>query len=142
MGVKDIVYVVFLVVGVIGYIVTTALAIKRKKTSGVSKKEFDSFIESECNVAIDYIKKVEAKYASVFKEGVKAGEFKLKDVLDLIKEDCESKGVSFTKSVWEKFIGNVVSAMNLGKADCSEQSTQVDGVSAEINELQGVQVTR
>lgn len=133
MTIKDICTLVWVVVGVIAYTVSTALAIKRKKSLGMTNEEYDTFLMTEFERVLGYIVKANSKYNSVFKEGVKAGEFKLKDVLDLIKEDCGVACAVFDKTFWTNIINNIVECMN------TEKAVQSTGQSDKIK-IQGVNV--
>lgn len=130
MTTKTICWLVYVVVSLICYIVSTALALKRKKATGMTKVDYDTFIKTEFDKVISYILKAEAKYKAVFKEGFKAGQFKLEDVLAKIKEDCADGSALFDKDFWTNIVDNIVACMNVDKQGSvqTENSVNVKGV--------------
>lgn len=130
MSTTTIVWLVYVAISLFCYIVSTALAIKRKKATGITQADYDTFVKTEFNKVIEYILDAEDKYNSVFKDGVKAGQFKFKDVIDLIKEDCSNSTSLFDKEFWTGVINNIVSCMNHNKETSvqTESSVNVKGV--------------
>lgn len=112
MEVKDYCSIAVLVVVVIAYGINLLLAIKCKKSAGATKTEIDSFVLDELSKLPNYILSAESLYASVFKDGVKSGAFKLKEVLENVEEDCANSNYTFDKSYWTTLINNIVAVMN------------------------------
>lgn len=112
----------------IGYVVLAILAIKRKKVviESEDNTELLSKLDTVMCKVISAIDKVEGTYKSIFKDGVKAGTFKFKDVLEVAKEGCEEVGLIFNKEYWTKFINNEVHLMNVGKVQSTEQSKRTE----------------
>lgn len=122
MEIKDICSIVVLAVVVIAYGINLLITIKSKKSSGATKNEIDNFIQEEISKLPQYILSAEELYTSISKDGVKTGALKLSNVLDNIKEDCESGGVTYDKSYWNELINGIVSVMNGGETKSFQTS--------------------
>lgn len=109
-NVQAIMYIVFASVGVVAYIVTTVLAIKRKKANG-EKVNADEVLAGIAEKVIDLVKGAEKAFSSVNKGGA----LKLKDVLNDTKDLCESAGIVFDKAYWTDFIGKAVDLINIDR---------------------------
>ncbi len=107
---QTIMYIVFASVGVLAYIITTVLAIKRKKAKGETVNADEALAVIAGNV-IELVKGAESAFSSVNKGGA----LKLKDVLNDTKELCENAGVAFDKGYWTDFIDKAVGLININK---------------------------
>lgn len=97
---------------VMGYIVLALLAIIRKCRG---KKTENSAIDKVENVVLSVlgeISNVETLYNSVFKDGIKAGSFKLRDVLDLAEKECNKMGIPFNTELWTDLVNSVIDTLN------------------------------
>lgn len=103
-------YIIFACVGIVAYIITTVLAIKRKKANGEQVNADEVFADIAEKV-IGLIKSAESAFASVNKGGA----LKLKDVLNDTKDLCESAGIAFDKGYWTDFIGKAVDLINFDR---------------------------
>lgn len=131
MSITTICWLVYVVISLVCYIVSTALAIKRKKSDkNVTSEEYDTFVKTEVGKVLEYILNAEAKYNLLCGGDIKAGQFKLEDVIYDIKDDCLDASMSFDKEYWTKFVNNVVSCMNIKKETSvqTEDSVSVKGV--------------
>lgn len=109
-NVQAIMYIVFASVGVVAYIVTAVLAIKRKKAKG-EKVNADEVLAGIAGKVIELVRGAEKAFSSVNKGGA----LKLKDVLNDTKELCESAGIAFNKEFWTDFIGKAVDLINIDR---------------------------
>lgn len=109
-NVQAIMYIVFASVGVVAYIVTTVLAIKRKKAKGEAVNA-DEVLANIAGKVIELVKGAESAFASVNKGGA----LKLKDVLNDTKDLCENAGIAFDKGYWTDFIGKAVDLINIDR---------------------------
>lgn len=107
---QAIMYIVFASVGVLAYIVTTILAIKRKKAKGENVNA-DEVLAGIAGKVIELVRGAEKAFSSV----IKGGALKLKDVLNDTKELCESAGIAFDKGFWTDFIGKAVDLINIDR---------------------------
>ena len=109
---QAIMYIVFACVGVLAYIITTILAIKRKKAKGEAV-DVDAALAEIGEKVIELVKCAEKAFASV----QKGGALKLKDVLNDTRELCEQAGVTFDKGYWTGFIGKAVELINIDRPE-------------------------
>lgn len=109
-NVQAIMYIVFASVGVVAYIVTTVLAIKRKKAKGEAVNA-NEVLAGIAGKVIELVKGAESAFSSVNKGGA----LKLKDVLNDTKDLCESAGIAFDKGYWTDFIGKAVDLINIDR---------------------------
>ena len=103
-------YMIFACVGIVAYVITTVLAIKRKKANGEQVNANEVFADIAEKV-IGLVKSAESAFASVNKGGA----LKLKDVLNDTKDLCESAGIAFDKGYWTDFIGKAVDLINIDR---------------------------
>lgn len=103
-------YIIFACVGIVAYIITTVLAIKRKKANG-EQVNADEVVAGIAEKVIDLVKGAEKAFSSVNKGGA----LKLKDVLNDTKDLCESAGIAFDKAYWTDFIGKAVDLINIDR---------------------------
>lgn len=114
---QAIMYIVFVCVSVLAYIITTVLAIKRKKAKG-DAVDVDEVLASVSEQVMGLVKGAERAFSSV----PKGGALKLKDVLNDTRELCEQAGVSFDKEYWTDFIEKAVELINIDRPE--EKSTE------------------
>lgn len=104
-------------------IVLAILAIKRKVVT--VKSDSDMSIADKIavigGIVSEAVLKVEEQYKTLFKEGAKAGPFKLRDVLEIAKEECANVGITFDKTYWAAYIDMNVRAINSSKVQSTEQ---------------------
>lgn len=104
-------------------IILAILAIKRKVVT--VKDDSDMSIAEKISVVGGVVSKavldVEEQYKTLFKEGAKAGSFKLRDVLEIAKEECTNQGLDYDKSYWTDYINMNVRAINSNKVQSTEQ---------------------
>lgn len=108
-------------------LVLAFLAIKRKVVT--VKSDGDMSLADKIlmigEAVSDAVVSVEEEYKSLFKNGAKAGKFKLRDVLDVAKEGCENANIYYDKAYWTKYITTAVSVMNQ-KIQLTEQIKKVE----------------
>lgn len=123
----------------IGYIVLAVLAIKRKKVIIESNNNDEelSKLNTVIGKVISAIKTAESTYKTIFKDGVKAGPFKLKDVLEVAKESCEAEGMAYCKEYWTDFINKEVSLMNFNSESLVHSAVQSTEQKTEFNFIKG-----
>ena len=114
----------FRVLTLIGYVILAFLAIKRKKPVVIKDENSDYDKIALVEKVLVSIRNAESKYKGIFKEGVKACEFKLKDVLDEVKEYCCNMNIPYDKSSWVELISTAVDLINVGES----KSIQMDKV--------------
>ena len=117
---QTIMYIVFTSVGVLAYIITTILAIKRKKAKGEAV-DVDEVLSGISEQVMDLVKGAEKAFASL----EKGGALKLKDVLNDTRELCEHAGLTFDKEYWTEFIEKAVELINYNRKteEKSEEKT-------------------
>lgn len=142
MGVWDIVYLVLVAVCVLIALISTIIAVRKRKATAVTDEssvvtvdESPSFFEEFANKAIELINGVEGMYN---KFGIKkAGELKLDTVLTKLRTYITDRGQTFDESKWRTFVENIVSTgNNIGHGTTAEvpsQSTGNDVVSVKSN---------
>lgn len=108
--VQAIMYIVFASVGVLAYIVTTVLAIKRKKAKG-EPVDLTTVFNDIAEKVLTLIKDAEANFSSV----QSGGKMKLKDVLNDTKDLCANAGIAFDKAYWTAYIGKAVELINIDR---------------------------
>lgn len=117
--VKIIMQIVLIALMSIAYIITTALAFKRKQANG-EKVNADEALTDIAEKVICLVKAAEGAFASVNKGGA----LKLKDVLNDTKELCECSGIAFDKNYWIDFISKAVELINIDrKTDDTSKDT-------------------
>lgn len=116
--VQAIMYIVFASVGVLAYIVTTILAIKRKKAKGENVNADEALATIASNV-IELVKTAEHSFETMNKGGYQ----KLKDVLNDTKDLCANAGIVFDKGYWTEFINKAVDLINIDRKP-AETSTE------------------
>lgn len=142
MSVWDIVYLVLVAVCVLIALISTIIAVRKRKativtdeSSVVTVDESPSFFEEFANKAIELINGVEGMYN---KFGIKkAGELKLDTVLTKLRTYITDRGQTFDENKWRTFVENIVSTgNNIGHGTTAEvpsQSTGNDVVSVKSN---------
>lgn len=142
MSVWDIVYLVLVAVCVLIALISTIIAVRKRKATAVTDEssvvtvdESPSFFEEFANKAIELINGVEGMYN---KFGIKkAGELKLDTVLTKLRTYITDRGQTFDESKWRTFVENIVSTgNNIGHGTTTEvpsQSTGNDVVSVKSN---------
>lgn len=142
MGVWDIVYLVLVAVCVLIALISTIIAVRKRKATAVTDEssvvtvdESPSFFEEFANKAIELINGVEGMYK---KFGIKkAGELKLDTVLTKLRTYITDRGQTFDENKWRTFVENIVSTgNNIGHGTTAEvpsQSTGNDVVSVKSN---------
>lgn len=116
--VQAIMYIVFASVGVVAYIVTTVLAIKRKKAKGEAI-DLTTVFDDIAGKVLTLVKEAERNFSAV----QSGGKMKLKDVLNDVKDLCSTAGVAFDKSYWTNYIGKAVELINIDRKP-AEQPTE------------------
>lgn len=133
MGVWDIVYLVLVAVCVLIALISTIIAVRKRKATAVTDEssvvtvdESTNFFEEFANKAIELINGVEGMYN---KFGIKkAGELKLDTVLTKLRTYITDKGQTFDESKWRNFIENIVSTgNNIGHGTTAEVPSQSTG---------------
>ena len=142
MSVWDIMYLVLVAVCVLIALISTIIAVRKRKatvvtdeSSVVTVDESPNFFEEFANKAIELINGVEGMYN---KFGIKkAGELKLDTVLTKLRTYITDRGQTFDENKWRIFVENIVSTgNNIGHgttAEVSSQSTGKSVVSANSN---------
>lgn len=142
MGVWDIVYLVLVAVCVLIALISTIIAVRKRKATAVTDEssvvtvdESPNFFEEFANKAIELINGVEGMYK---KFGIKkAGELKLDTVLTKLRTYITDRGQTFDENKWRTFVENIVSTgNNIGHGTTTEvpsQSTGNDVVSVKSN---------
>lgn len=133
MGVWDIVYLALVAVCVLIALISTIIAVRKRKANVVTDEdlvvtvdESPNFFEEFANKAIELINGVETMYN---KFGIKkAGELKLDTVLTKLRTYITDKGQTFDESKWKSFIESIVSTgNNIGHGTTAEVSSQPAG---------------
>ncbi|MDE6966756.1 MAG: hypothetical protein K2O94_07245 [Clostridiales bacterium] len=109
-NIKEIMSLVFVGVGILAYIITTILAIKRKKANG-EKINVEETLATIANDVLQLIKTAEASSPSG------GGADKFKSVLNATKLLCQKANVDFDQSYWTDFINNGADLINANKKD-------------------------
>lgn len=142
MSVWDIVYLVLVAVCVLIALISTIVAVRKRKATAVTDEssvvsidESPNFFEEFANKAIELINVVEGMYN---KFGIKkAGELKLDTVLTKLRTYITDRGQTFDENKWRTFVENIVSTgNNIGHGTTAEvpsQSTGKSVVSANSN---------
>lgn len=142
MSVWDIVYLVLVAVCVLIALISTIIAVRKRKamvvtdeSSVVTVDESPSFFEEFANKAIELINSVEGMYSKFNIK--KAGELKLDTVLTKLRTYITDRGQTFDENKWRTFVENIVSTgNNIGHGTTTEvpsQSTGNDVVSVKSN---------
>jgi hypothetical protein len=142
MSVWDIVYLVLVAVCVLIALISTIIAVRKRKatavtdeTSVVTVDNSPNFFEEFANKAIELINSVEGMYSKFNIK--KAGELKLDTVLTKLRTYITDRGQTFDESKWRTFVENIVSTgNNIGHGTTTEvpsQSTGNDVVSVKSN---------
>lgn len=100
---------VFVGVGILAYIITTILAIRRKKANGEKVNAADAIAEIADNV-LGFVKTAEGEF-----DQCGMGVEKLKSVLTATKILCKDANVIFDKSYWTDYINKAVDLINIAK---------------------------
>lgn len=133
MSVWDIVYLVLVAVCVLIALISTIIAVRKRKatavtdeTSVVTVDNSPNFFEEFANKAIELINGVEGMYS---KFGIKkAGELKLDTVLTKLRTYITDRGQTFDESKWRTFVENIVSTgNNIGHGTTAEVPSQSTG---------------
>ena len=133
MSVWDIVYLVLVAVCVLIALISTIIAVRKRKativtdeSSVVTVDESPSFFEEFANKAIELINGVEGMYN---KFGIKkAGELKLDTVLTKLRTYITDRGQTFDENKWRTFVENIVSTgNNIGHGTTAEVPSQSTG---------------
>lgn len=142
MSVWDIMYLVLVAVCVLIALISTIVAVRKRKATAVTDEssvvsidESPNFFEEFANKAIELINGVEGMYN---KFGIKkAGELKLDTVLTKLRTYITDRGQTFDENKWRTFVENIVSTgNNIGHGTTAEvpsQSTGKSVVSANSN---------
>lgn len=133
MSVWDIVYLVLVAVCVLIALISTIIAVRKRKAMAVTDEasvvtvdESPSFFEEFANKAIELINSVEGMYSKFNIK--KAGELKLDTVLTKLRTYVTDRGQPFDESKWRTFIENIVSTgNNIGHGTTAEVSSQSTG---------------
>lgn len=136
MNYEEIISLVLHILSAIGYVIIMACAIikkiKRKHTTNADSGIYVDNVLDTCLNILNEMGTVEELYHSVFKDGIKAGAFKLRDVLNKLKEVCAEKQLPYNEEQWKSFIQKVVCFQNMS-------SNTLDIIDDEKNKIQGVQ---
>lgn len=133
MSVWDIVYLVLVAVCVLIALISTIIAVRKRKATAVTDEssaatvdESPNFFEEFANKAIELINGVEGMYN---KFGIKkAGELKLDTVLTKLRTYITDRGQTFDESKWRTFVENIVSTgNNIGHGTTTEVPSQLTG---------------
>ena len=116
---QAIMYIVFASVGVLAYIVTTILAIKRKKAKGEAI-DITAVFDDIAGKVLTLVKEAEKNFSAV----QSGGKIKLKDVLNDVKDLCASAGVAYDKAYWTTYIGKAVELININR-EPAEKSVEI-----------------
>lgn len=116
-NIKEIMSLVFVGVGILAYIITTILAIKRKKANG-EKIDVEETLPTIANNVLELIKTAESESPTG------GGAEKLKLVLSAIKSMCKNANVVFDKSYWTDFINKSVELINVTKKDPEAENSK------------------
>lgn len=108
-NIKEIASIVFVGVGILAYIITTVLAIRRKKANGEKVSAEDALAEIANNVL-----KLVMVAESAFPQGG-GGTEKLKSVLTATKSLCKNAGIIYDKNYWVDFVEKAVDLINIKK---------------------------
>lgn len=121
MNIKEIVSLVLYILAVLGYAIIAVCALIKKikhKNSATTDSGVDyNKVLDTCCSALEEMFHVENLYNSVFKDGIKAGPFKQRDVLSALKELCSNIGLPFDEDKWKKYIEYVVNFQNSTKSN-------------------------
>lgn len=115
MKIEEIISLVLHILSVLGYVIIAVIvAIKKHKnaTKTDSSVDYDKVFDT-CLISLTEMMRSESLYNSVFKDGIKAGAFKLRDVLTTLKNVCAEKNVPYDEDKWIKFINDVVKFQNM-----------------------------
>lgn len=118
MSIPEIIDLVFRIGSLVVTVILAILAIKRKVVTvkGDSNSTLFEKFSSICGTVKNAVLEVEETYSNLFKEGAKAGSFKLRDVLAIAKDACENESVDYDKSYWTGYINMLVNVMNSQKS--------------------------
>lgn len=126
MSIKEILWLVALCVVGLCAIITTLVAVVRfirKKKNG-EPVTLESVFQEISESAMEFIGDAESAYKALTgATGVKAGTFKLENVLNKLRDLCAEKGVSFDKTYWTDYIEKAVRLINIDRKT-EEKSTE------------------
>lgn len=146
MSIPEIIDLVFRISSLMVTVMLAILAIKRKVVTVKSDSNstlFEKF-STICLTVKNAVMEVEETYSNLFKEGAKAGSFKLRDVLAIAKDACENESIEYDKSYWTGYIKMLVNVMNsqksvhlngLENANCSIGNDASEKVQYQSNEF-------
>lgn len=107
-NIEKILSLIFVSIGIIAYIVTTILAIKRKKAAG----EDVNVIEALASVAKNVLGLVQSVEIGALP---KTGDKKLEIVLNATKQFCQSAQIDYDEDYWTKYINKAVELININR---------------------------
>lgn len=126
-NISNIAYLVFVCVGICAYVITTVLAIKRKRAAGETV-DLNSVYDELMGKCVTLIECAEKAYKELSdKSGIKAGAFKLEYVLNRVRAACDELKVNFDSTYWTERINKLVELMNTQKNKV--QSTELKAIS-------------
>ena len=128
--IKEIISLVFVAVGIIAYIITTVLAIKRKKADG-EKINAEEVLASIATNVLELVGAAE----SMFPQGG-GGSEKLKTVLAATKSMCKEAGIIFDRSYWVDYVEKAVKLINISKQSETSASENKETVSNDDTPLE------
>lgn len=130
MGIWDIVYLVLVVLCAIIALISTIIAVRKRKATNKddvqSVANENSFFEEFAYKAVELINNAE----NMFKKfGVnKAGELKLDNVLTKLRTYITDRGCTFDEEKWTSFIKDIVNTgNNIGHGSTVEEQSQSTG---------------
>lgn len=133
MKIEEIISLVLHILSVLGYVIIAVIvAIKKHKnaTKTDSSVDYDKVFDTYL-ISLTEMMRSETLYKSVFKDGIKAGAFKLRDVLTTLKNVCAEKNIPYDKDKWTKFINDVVKFQNIVQSTVHVDNAIVN--STEVN---------
>ena len=118
MNIKDILLLVAICVVGLYAVITSLIAVVRfirKKKNG-EPVTLESVFQEISQSAMEFIGDAESAYKALTgATGVKAGTFKLENVLNKLRDLCAEKGITFDKTYWTGFIENAVKLINIDR---------------------------
>lgn len=133
MKIEEIISLAIHILSVLGYVIIAVIvAIKKHKnaTKTDSSVDYDKVFDT-CLISLTEMMRSETLYKSVFKDGIKAGAFKLRDVLTTLKNVCAEKNIPYDEDKWTKFINDVVKFQNIVQSTVHVDNAIVN--STEVN---------
>lgn len=128
MDIKEIISLALHIGAVVGYVIILLVSIiKKVRNKNSASTESTDVLDTVLNIAsavVNDMTSVEDLYNKVFRDGVKAGAFKLRDVLASAEKLCNNAGVTYNAEAWTSFVNRTVDFKNVQSTGQNENENK------------------